>query len=349
MKSFSISSGNYLLPVHVGAPDYKKILYLNIFLFNSIINIFFKFTNVSKNNKNLSSNLSYDSNTFLKSKGSYLAGLLEGDGHIGLPKVVNGKTVYPYIAITFLNKDLPLLNKLVDIFGGRIRFKNKENTIVWIISNHNDLIKFINIINGYLRTPKIIRFNEIIQWLNKKYNYNIHINSIDVHSLAENGWLAGFIDADGHFKIRYTEKQLDQHSNKILTKERIEVRFVLELRKSIGSNDNESYKPIMSQINLFLNINNNIKESKHNVDKTYWIIEVFSLTKLDVLINYLKIYPLFTIKRNDFEDWLKVYYLIVDKKHLTEEGKMLIKSIKSNMNKKREIFNWNHLIFLNEK
>ena len=37
-----------------------------------------------------------------------------------------------------------------------------------------------------------------------------------------------------------------------------------------------------------------------------------------------------------------------DNRHLTEEGKLLIKEIKSTMNKKRDIFNWDHLIYLNK-
>jgi hypothetical protein len=42
----------------------------------------------------------------------------------------NGNKSYPYIAITFVNKDLPLVNKLLELFGGRLRFKIKENAIV---------------------------------------------------------------------------------------------------------------------------------------------------------------------------------------------------------------------------
>ena len=37
-----------------------------------------------------------------------------------------------------------------------------------------------------------------------------------------------------------------------------------------------------------------------------------------------------------------------DKKHLSEDGKLLIKNIKSNFNKNRRIFNWDLLNYLNK-
>jgi hypothetical protein len=332
---------NYLVPVQIGAPDYLK------FFMNQMIR---SYSIEAKINKfNFSSNLSH----------SYLAGLFEGDGHIILSNFKNGKISYPYIAITFLNKDLPLINKLVQMFGGRLRFKNKENAIVWIVNTHKELVNLVTIMNGCLRTPKIIKFNDLIVWLNNRYHYNIPINSVDTSSLNSNGWLSGFIDADGYFKLRYTDKRIDVNTNKVLTKGRIEVTFALEQRKSIAPHNNESYKPIMLEIQSFFGINNShlllpqrehqsgrgwdFRESKNNEDNTYWIIEVTSLNKLNLLIQYLNNYPLLTAKRNDFEDWKKVYQLIANKKHLSEDGKLLIKYIKSNMNKKREIFNWDHI------
>jgi hypothetical protein len=327
--------GNYLLPVQVGAPDYFFKLNKQMISFYSSIT------------SNIDSNVKYTSS---QSIGPYLAGLIEGDGHIVLSKVIDskGKISYPYIAITFVNKDLPLINKLVEMFGGRLRFKNKENAIVWTVNTHKELINLISIINGYLRTPKIIKFNDLIVWLNDRYHYNIPIHSVDTSSLNNNGWLAGFIDADGAFKVRYTEKRIDDKTNKVLTKGRIEVRFALEQRKMLGLNNNESYKPIMLNIQSFFDITTDLRESKHNEGKTYWIVEVTSLNRLNLLIQYLSNYPLLTAKRNDFEDWYKVYQLIADKKHLSEDGKLLIKNIKSNMNKKREVFNWNHLVYLNK-
>ena len=67
--------------------------------------------------------------------------------------------------------------------------------------------------NGYLRTPKINKFNDLILWLNDRYNYNIPIYSPDTSDLKDNGWLSGFIDADGGFKIRYTEKLINEKKN----------------------------------------------------------------------------------------------------------------------------------------
>ena len=281
--------------------------------------------------------------------GSYLAGLFEGDGDIILSKVSNskGKISYPYIAITFFNKDLPFIKKLVEIYGGRLGFKNKENAIVWIVNTHKELINLITLMNSHLRTPKLVKFNELIVWLNNRYSYNIQTHSPDTSDLISNGWLAGFIDADGSFKVRYTEKRTDYKSNKVVTKGRIEVRFFLEQRQKINlsNNSNNSYKAIMLMIQSFFGITTDLRFSKHNLDKTYWIIEVASLNKLNLLIQYLNNYPLLTAKRNDFDDWCKVYQLIVDKTHLSEDGKFLIKKIKSNMNKNRKVFNWSHLVF----
>jgi len=190
--------------------------------------------------------------------------------------------------------------------------------------------------NGYLRTPKISKINELIVWLNNINHYNIPIYSSYTSDLNSNGWLSGFIDADGGFKVRYTQKRIDEKTNKVLTKERIEVRFALEKTKNFPNDNNNLYKPIMLKIQSFsfFGITTDLKISTHN-NKTYWIIEVTSLNKLNFLIQYLNNYFLLTAKRNDFNDWLKVYKLIEDKKNLSENGKLLIKHIITNMNKNR--------------
>lgn len=376
---------NYFLPIHLGAPDYfnylnslgplllntlKKakafLIFIGIDFWTCLIICFTNKDNklsdslplYSQESDKSAEKLTINNSNKPESIGPYLAGLFEGDGHIVLSKSIieesKVKNTSPSIAITFVNKDLPLINKLLEKFGGRLRFKDKENAIVWIIGSHKELVTMINLLNGYLRTPKILKFNELIVWLNYKYNYNIPIHSPDTNDLNENGWLAGFIDADGGFKLRFTEKLICENTSKVLSKGRIEVRFALEQRKylngdSIDVNNNiYSYEAIMLLIYSFFGLSTNLRLSTHNVDKTYFIVEVTSLTKLNILIQYLKTYPLLTAKRNDYDDWLKVYNLMLDNKHLTESGKLLIKQIKSNMNRKRGVFNWDHLNFLNK-
>lgn len=53
--------------------------------------------------------------------GSYLAGLIEGDGAIIVPATLRsekGKLLYPTIKITFVDKDTPLALKIKEVLGG---------------------------------------------------------------------------------------------------------------------------------------------------------------------------------------------------------------------------------------
>jgi len=188
-----------------------------------------------------------------------------------------------------------------------------------------------------------VKFNNLINWLNNEFDYNIPIYNINTEDLSKDGWFSGFFDADGGFKIRYTEKIINTITSKITRKGRIEVRIALEQRKHLN---NLPYRPIMEMILKFFNITNDLNTSIHQ-NREYWIIEVTSLSKLQYLINYLNEYPLLTAKRNDYNDWLIVYNNMLNKTHLTESGKLTIKEIKNNMNKKRKIFNWDHLEYLN--
>lgn len=44
-----------------------------------------------------------------------------------------------------------------------------------------------------------------------------------------------------------------------------------------------------------------LNRSKHN-NREYWCIEILSLAKLEILINYLNNYPLYSSKYNDYKD-----------------------------------------------
>lgn len=272
--------------------------------------------------------------------GSYLSGLWEGDGHIILPKHnEQGKLINtPCLAITFADKDLPLVERLVEKYGGWIRFKTKERAIVWTISKGSDLLNIVKLMNGFLRTPKIYEFNQLISYLNEKFNAGDIRKTIDLSFLSDNYWLAGFIDADGGFKLRYSLRR-NTLTGKVLSKERIEVRFALEQRQ-IHPKNQGSYMDVMKSIADYLSVN--LRVSHHN-DKDFWIVELSSITKLQILVDYLDTYPLLTAKFNDYNDWLKAFNLVKANKHLTESGKSEILNIKSKTHNKRTVFDWSHI------
>lgn len=305
----------------------------NMVELNSILDISSKDDTLRVNsNKNIPTNFLY----------SYLAGLWEGDGHI----YIHYNKTSAYFAITFNKKELPLVNKLKELLGGSIRIKDKENAIVLTIADKKNLINIIQQINGYLRTPKINKFNLLIDYLNIKHNLNIEKKEIDNSNLLSNGWLAGFLDADGSFQIRYSEELRSDTLNKVIKKGRVELRLTLEQRK-IDPKTNIEYIDVMKTICSSFNLPEEkavtLRTSFHNKEKEYWLIVISSVKKLGILVNYLEEYPLLSSKNNDYKDWLIVYNMILNKEHLTIPGKLLIKGLKENMNKNRTCFNWSHL------
>ena len=108
----------------------------------------------------------------------YLAGLWEGDGHIWIPKTVkapSGKTYTPHFAISFAESDYPLVLALEGLICGTIRHKVENHAYVLTIASIPGLINIINLINGCLRTPKISRFNDMIDRIEFR-ELNLHGN-----------------------------------------------------------------------------------------------------------------------------------------------------------------------------
>lgn len=102
----------------------------------------------------------------------------------------------------------------------------------------------INLINGYLRTPKIDQFNKLVAWINNNSNNNYTINEPDTSSILKNAWLSGFIDARVRADLFLSIFEIKQ----LMEKEKIELRLEYVL-----NND----KKILKQGNLtnqFLNL-----------------------------------------------------------------------------------------------
>jgi len=130
-----------------------------------------------------------------------------------------------------------------------------------------------------------------------------------------------------------------------------QIRLTFELVQSkIDSEHLEKYKSIMNTISIFL-------ESKleiHNVSKfdrigkqKAWRVRITNKESATVLVNYFDNFPIFSSKYMNYQDWRKAYdILIIRKEHLGKNKLNIynnVKYLKDNMNKKRFLFNWDHL------
>ena len=107
---------------------------------------------------------------------------------------------------------------------------------------------------------------------------------------------------------------------------------------------NKSYEQCLIYICKFFDVKLFTKYRK-KIDKKYFIIRVENQKSIKIMIKYLNKYKLQTSKYLDFKDWEKGFEEIRNKRHFTDQGRIIVQKHKNNMNNKRIIFNWKHLIF----
>lgn len=269
--------------------------------------------------------------------GSYLAGLIEGNGYIGVPikgsKTKKGQLLYPTIQISFNTKDLPLASFILKCIGKGSLIKKKNTSAYVLTFNSKDSqLKIINLVYNKFRTPKNLMLNSLIKYYEKECLLGESI--IDRSPILNNYWFAGFIDADGHFSIRFTP------SKTIGKKPRIACFF--ELSKQELDKSGVSMLQIMDLISKVFD--NKLRRITRNNKGVTFRVRTKSLKENMLLIEYLTKFSLKSSKKLDMESWRIVVNLIKDKKHLTEEGGLIINQIKNSINDKRVVFNWEHLI-----
>ncbi len=292
-------------------------------------------TQENKNNK-----LNYKDLSDLKIS-SYLAGLIEGDGTIIVPKTdrsAKGKINYPSIQIVFHLKDLPLALMIQkELKLGSISRKKGVNAYILTINSIEGLLLLTSIINGNMRTPKIYALLNLIDWLNNKIEgINIPKKLLDNSSLKINAWLSGFIEADGHFSVRTTTTSLAKQKDKY---PRVECKF--ELSQSQFNHNGKNNLDFLEIIaNLLLS---SVKAIRVDKPQPQYRVRTTSLNGNLVLENYLNTFPLFSSKYLDYLDWLKVLeqFKLGTFKHNTKIEEII--SIKSCMNDARTVFTWDHL------
>jgi len=267
---------------------------------------------------------------------SYIAGLFEGDGHIWIQTQKGKKAHNPRFCITFAMKNEPLAKKLLDIVGsGFIAYKPKDNACVLVVSPVIGLKRLVNLINGELRTPKIHKLYNLIDWLNKKHGTDFKKLPLNKDNLENSSWLSGFIDADGSFSVQFTKIEDGAKKRKISCRLRIEQRILDPIT-------NESYFDALNQICLFLNCK---LLTKTHVGGEYYKLCASNEKSLRIIIDYFTKHPLLSSKYLDYKDWEKVAIYKINRTTLNEKTFEEIIQLKAGMNLKRKSFNWDHLSF----
>lgn len=298
--------------------------------------------------------------------GSYLAGLIEGDGTFAVHnKDSISKSYSPKIIVCFKLSDLPLANYLQTITQcGIVYTKKDRGYVLWQISKIEDVYTIVTIINGHMRSPKIEALNRAINWINlyKEKNKNsklpstikilenieaqagdmstIQTKPLNTSPIESDAWLAGFTDADANFSINITKRKRGNF--------RLQLFYRIEVAQIYTNNNSYvSIFELISKLSLFLNVNV-LTRTRKREDKEYhsFIVMATSKESLNRLISYFEKYPLLSSKHLDYLAFCKVKNLQkqaeTDKATVSsyiEEAKL----IRNDFNKTRTSFTWDHL------
>ena len=153
---------------------------------------------------------------------------------------------------------------------------------------------------------------------------------LDNSPINSNAWLAGFIDADGHFSVRTS---LNSKYPKI------ECKFEL-CQRQIDHNKQSNMK-FLHYIGQFLLTS--VKEIRMNRPKPEYRVRTTNVEANNILVEYLSQYPLFSSKYLNYCDWTKVLSFFNRKVQTKPESIIEIVEIKSKMNNNRTDFTWDHL------
>lgn len=260
--------------------------------------------------------------------GYYLAGLLEGDGNISLPfsgVTTLNRVLNPRIVFTSHIDNLGMYAFIQSELGNIGRFQNSgKNVLRYIIGDIKGILHIINLIQGKLRTPKNKRFNDLIKFLNLKYSLNISESLLDNTNFQENAWFSGFTEADGHFGIKYVESRPKSETRKRSVSESVSLKFRLDQR-AFDKSTSTDMRPFMENLASFLSCN--LKSYINNTNSEVLSLTVSAISDLKLIIDYFNRYPLIGDKLSDFKRWEIVYNMIISKEHLSEEGRLKIKSL----------------------
>ena len=139
-------------------------------------------------------------------------------------------------------------------------------------------------------------------------------------------WIAGFTDGEGCFSVALINNKTTKFGKQIFPE------FVVT--------QGEKSLLVLKKIKKFFDCGNIFVNKRYdNHNENLYRFCVRSLNELNTkIIPFFEKYPLQTYKHNDFLIFRKVIRAMIDKKHLTEKGRINILTLIGKMNRKKKRF-----------
>lgn len=260
-----------------------------------------------------------------KNLGPYLAGLIEGNGSIIVPNKPfspSGSVNRGGFEICFHIKDLALAEYLKRVLGGFLRFRGQA--CILYIKNIDTVFNLINLINGYMITPKIEALHRLIIWYNSRNNTDIPLLYLDESPLQSNSWLSGLLDADASFYLNWSINKKELPIS-LLYYLRISQRQMYHRDSKVG----KSYFYIMTKLAKFLATTlQTIKRDRKTYLELGYELKSGGINSNYIINSYLMQYPLFSYKYTNVSVNIELLKLSINKKHKTIEGLKILQNLK---------------------
>ena len=275
----------------------------------------------------------------------WFLGFYEGDGSI-----YNAKTSYTKLRFSFriLQKEKQIIQKLHYTFGyGNISSEIKENGIYWrwTLESKQTIESIAYLLHGNLVWPE--HQDRYMQWIQAGQKQglfqNLSLNQLTWPSpksciSLQNGWLSGFIDAEGCF-YAHLKETINPKTGAISIQ--LNQKMTLTQKFHFDATQRHTFElydqPEKFIFDQFLDIFNSAAQirvfSNHQNKKTiYGRVEIGSLSSQKLIVDYLQLYKLRTQKYIAYRRWWRVWLRRKAKIHLTVKGRKRLYRLIANIN-----------------
>lgn len=271
-----------------------------------LINKKFKFEKFLIEYKKLYPNLPRPDKKFLE----WLIGFREGNE--SFTTTTRG---LPIFVITQSTKDIQILKYIQKTLGfGNILKQGKTTTSGFVVKNKDDLLLIILLFNGNLVFP--LRQRKFNLFLERYNDYSFRHNLPIIPFISElitptinDYWLRGLTDAEGCFTCSILNK--GYHFQFLLPQLGLNnYHILLHLRELLGG-----------------------RVSRHSKVNTFEL-RVYGIKNIEILFKYFDRHSLLSNKSLSYKIWKEIHESLINREHLTENGRRLLKIKAATINKR---------------